>query len=202
MPYTTNKSLLARVRAGDEISWKDFYTTYAPLIREVGRFCGVHGHDNETLVVQVMTDIFQKDILARYDPDHVPDDVSFQHDPAKGRFRFFLRGIARNHARNLYRKYRKFDAFDENDASPCLHDEEWENVWDREWRRHVLAMAMVELRHRVRPKTYVAFEMYAVKEIAIEKVAAFLKCSVDSVYTAKTRCIKALKEIVNSLEEA
>lgn len=32
MAFTTRKSLLAKVRAGDEVSWSDFYTAYKPLI--------------------------------------------------------------------------------------------------------------------------------------------------------------------------
>ncbi len=201
MSYTTNMSLLARVRAGDEISWSDFYRCYAPLIREVGTTCGVRGHDSDALVVLVMEEIFQKKILEKYDPDHVPVDVCFKYDPQKGRFRYFLRGVARNCARNLYRKYRSVSIDDE--MHPMVADpvDEWESIWDREWERHILAQAMVELRNHVQTKTFVAFEMYAVKGDPVEKVAKFLECSVDSVYTAKSRCIRELKKIVRNLEE-
>ena len=36
MAFTTKKSLLAKVRAGDEISWQEFYDTYKPLMILVG----------------------------------------------------------------------------------------------------------------------------------------------------------------------
>ena len=32
MAFTTKKSLLAKVRAGDEVSWREFYDAYRPLI--------------------------------------------------------------------------------------------------------------------------------------------------------------------------
>ena len=62
-------------------------------------------------------------------------------------------------------------------------------------------MALVELKGRVQPETYSAFEMYAVQNRKIEDVCAFLEMSPASVYTAKSRCIAALKEIIANLEE-
>ena len=62
-------------------------------------------------------------------------------------------------------------------------------------------MAMTELRGRVQPDTFVAFEMYAVQNRKVEEVAEFLNMSVSSVYTAKSRCISALKEIIKELED-
>ena len=32
MAFTTRKSLQAKVRAGDEVSWREFYEAYRPLI--------------------------------------------------------------------------------------------------------------------------------------------------------------------------
>lgn len=72
---------------------------------------------------------------------------------------------------------------------------------DEEWHRHVLHMAMTELKGRVQPETFVAFEMYAVQNRKVEDVAEFLNLSVSSVYTAKSRCISALKKIIKDLEE-
>ena len=62
-------------------------------------------------------------------------------------------------------------------------------------------MAMTELRGRVQPETYVAFEMYAVQNRKVEDVANFLNLSVSSVYTAKSRCISTLREIIKDLED-
>ena len=62
-------------------------------------------------------------------------------------------------------------------------------------------MAMTELRGRVQPETYVAFEIYAVQNRKVEDVANFLNLSVSSVYTAKSRCISTLREIIKDLED-
>lgn len=65
MAFTTRKSLLAKVRAGDEVSWSDFYTAYKPLIYLCGNDCGLNNAEKEELVQQVMTEIFRKDIIGK-----------------------------------------------------------------------------------------------------------------------------------------
>ena len=50
MAFTTRKSLLAKVRAGDEVSWSDFYTAYKPLIYLCGNDCGLNNAEKEELV--------------------------------------------------------------------------------------------------------------------------------------------------------
>ena len=65
----------------------------------------------------------------------------------------------------------------------------------------MLNMALVELKGRVQPETYSAFEMYAMQNRKLEEVCKFLDMSPTSVYTAKNRCIAVLKEIIANLEE-
>lgn len=72
MAFTTKNSLLVKVRAGDEISWREFYETYRPLIYLVGRDCGLNAGENEELVQLVMCEIFRKDILAKYNIEESP----------------------------------------------------------------------------------------------------------------------------------
>jgi DNA-directed RNA polymerase specialized sigma24 family protein len=43
--------------------------------------------------------------------------------------------------------------------------------------------------------------MYALQKRNVEEVADILNMSVSSVYTAKSRCISTLKEIIRDLEE-
>ena len=198
MAFTTKKSLLAKVRAGDEVSWREFYETYRPLVHLVGRDCGLQYEENEELVQLVMREIFQKDVLAKYDIDHVPDDVVFSYDPSRGRFRYYLKAIIRNQALKMYHRRREHLALDEI-PEPAT-EEKIDAAWDEEWRRHLLTQAMVELRGRVRAETYSAFEMYAVQGHPVQEVADFLNISVNSVYVAKNRCIALLKGIIETLE--
>ena len=203
MAFTTRKSLLAKVRSGDEISWQEFYTAYKPLIILCGGDCGLTQDEKEELVQKVMCEIFQKDIIGTYDPDNVPGNIVFTYDPAKGRFRHYLRKIIRYQAIKIYNQRRDHDSIDAEDSPvrTLTSEDTWNTAWDEEWYKHVLHMAMTELRSRVQPETYAAFEMYAVQNRKVEDVANFLNLSVSSVYTAKSRCIFTLREIIKDLEE-
>ncbi len=199
MAFTTKKSLLAKVRAGDEVSWEEFYEAYRPLILLCGGDCSLTPDENEELVQQVMTELFTKDILGKYDPDHIPENVVFHYDPKRGRFRHFLKKIVRNQAIRIY--HRRFDHAQMESAETVCGESAFDLIWDEEWRRHVLNMALVELKGRVQPETYAAFEMYAMQNRKLDEVCKFLDMSPASVYTAKSRCIATLKEIIASLEE-
>ena len=203
MAFTTRKSLLAKVRGGDQVSWGEFYAAYQPLIFLCGGDCGLNQDEKEELVQKVMCEIFQKDIIAKGDFDKIPDDTVFQYDPAKGRFRHYLRKIIRFQAIKIFHKRREHLSIDDEDsgAQNILSENDWNSVWDEEWYKHILNMALTELRGRIQPETFAAFEMYALQNRPVEKVAAFLDLSVSSVYTAKSRCITTLKEIVKELEE-
>ena len=202
MPFTTRKSLLAKVKAGDEVSWAEFYAAYKPLILLCGQDCMLTATESDELVLQVMAEIFQKDIVGKYDPDNIPDHIVFKYDPAKGRFRHYLRRIIRNQAIKIYRKRNKFVSMDDESVLPeAISVDTWEQNWNEEWQKHVLTMALAELRGRVAAETYIAFEMYALHERPVKEVADFLNISISSVYTAKSRCISTLKEIIATLEE-
>ena len=203
MAFTTRKSLLIRVRCGDEISWGEFYAAYKPLILLCGGDCGLTQDEKEELVQKVMCEIFQKDIISKYDPENIPEHIVFKYDPSKGRFRHYLRKIIRFQAIKIYKQRRNFESID-SETSPVHFlpsKDEWNTVWDEEWQRHLLNMAMQELKNRVQAETYAAFEMYALQKRKVEDVADFLNMSVSSVYTAKSRCISTLKEIIRDLEE-
>ena len=71
-----------------------------------------------------------------------------------------------------------------------------------EWHKVIIAEAEDELRKRVSPDTFQAYQLYAVQGRPVEKVAAFLECSVNQVYQAKKRCFAMMREILLKMNEA
>ena len=65
----------------------------------------------------------------------------------------------------------------------------------------ILKEAERELKNRVAPETFQAYELYAVQNRPAEKVASFLNCSVNQVYQAKKRCFAMLREILLRMKE-
>ena len=199
MAFTTRKSLLARVREGGEVPWREFYASYKPLILLCGDDHRLSPDEKEELVQKVMCELFQRDIIGKYDPDHVPDDVVFRHDPKRGRFRHYLRKIIHYQALKIIAQ--RSGNIPMDDAVDPPADDIWEKNWNGEWRRHVLNMALAELKGRVQPETYSAFVMYALQDRPIKEVAEFHDMSPAAVYTTRSRCVALLREIVRDLEE-
>ena len=82
-----------------------------------------------------------------------------------------------------------------------VYCQRFDTSWNDNWRSHVLNQAMTELRQRVRPSTYSAFELYTLQERPVKEVAKVLNLSVDSVYVAKNRCVAALRQIIAKIEK-
>lgn len=203
MAFETSKSLLFRVKNGDEFSWNEFYKLYSPLVRLHGGDFGLNVEEQKELVQKVMCEIFQKDILGKYSIDQVPDDVIYKHDPkVKGRFRHYMRAIIGNQAKAMLRKRRaNAVSIDDPEVPDVFSEDDIERKYEEEYRMLVLNDALKELKNQVESKTFAAFEMYALQNRPPKEVAEFLNISIESVYTNRSRCISKLKDIVKSLEE-
>ena len=72
----------------------------------------------------------------------------------------------------------------------------FEELFMTEWRKAVLEEAKAELRLRVTPKTYQAYELYVLQERPAEKVAMILEMTVNDIYSAKKRCNKIMQAVI------
>lgn len=199
MAFTTNKTLLEQVRNGDEVSWKAFYELYRPLILLRGKDLGLTESEKEELVQIVMTEIFRKAILTTYDCNKLPENLAFKYDLKYGRFRHFLRRIITNHALKIIRS-RPINQVELKNAagvSDCRSDD----LWEREWQEHLLRCGLAELRKRVEPITYQVFESYAIRGRRAQQVAELYGVSLNSVYTAKSRCTDLLHSLIKEIDD-
>lgn len=201
MAFTTKKSMLKRMRDNDEVSWKEFYDTYRPLIVLCGRDHNLTDDENEELVSQVMCELFNKDIIGKYSIEKIPDDVTFSYDPQRGRFRHYLKKIIHNQALKIYHRRKKLEVNMENDDASFKDKKNFDDMFEEEWQHLVLQQALVELRNHVHAQTYSAFELTALQGRPAKDVAEFLGISENSVYVARSRCIGALRDICNKLKD-
>lgn len=70
MAWTTRKSLIDRVIAGDEESWETFYIAYSRLIFAIGGRSGLDQDQCHDLVQEVMRSVFKSRSTFRYD-EHI-----------------------------------------------------------------------------------------------------------------------------------
>lgn len=184
MAYTTNQSLLAALKRGDGVSWQEFYETYRPLIL----FCGapkLNPDELEDLVQNVMLKVFNA-------------QKTFVYDPAKGRLRDWLGKIIRNETINILRKRPTAQS---QESSTLLYSENFEDLWQQEWEKHLFQQALEEMKKRVSEYTFQAFDLYVLQDMPPAVVAKALDLKITQVYKAKLRCTLILQQIVRELRQ-
>ena len=182
---TTSKTLLDRIAAGDEISWDEFYNRYCGIVRGIAKFRGLDEAEAEDICQIVMLRFFKQSKTFKFDPD-------------VARFRTYFGTIIFRAITDHFRK--KIDEPAE-EIEPEPVGGEAEELFLAEWRKMILKEAERELRNRVAPETFQAYELYAVQNRPVEKVAAYLDCSVNQVYQAKKRCFAMMREILLKMNE-
>ena len=185
MAWTTRKSLIGRILEGDEESWTTFYANYSRLIYAIGERSGLSADDCDDLVQETMKTIFNK-------------RDRFRYDSAAGKFRTYLTGIVKHKVCDFYRKRddRMVGAEDESVPEAVDPSNRLDEVCSQEWKNHILNLALMELREKVAPETFDAFQMYVLQEHTPQEVADALSISESAVYVYKNRCVKHLRAII------
>jgi len=185
MSWTTRKSLIDRVLDGDEESWDTFYASYSRLVYAIGERSGLSADDCEDLIQDVMRTIFDK-------------RDRFRYDSAAGKFRSYLTGIVKHKVCDFYRRRDdRMVAIDEESATePVDSSCRFDAICAEEWKNHILNVALMELREKVEPETFDAFQMYVLQERLPREVAEALSISESAVYVYKNRCVRHLRAII------
>lgn len=183
---TTHGTLLARLAVGsDSSAWGEFLDRYGDLIRRFAARRGLQPADAD----DVMQDVLMS--LTRSMP-------GFQYDPAKGKFRAYLKTAV---LRAVFRKSRQ------NPAEIALQDIEAavtraaddatiDEVWELEWRQYHLRQAMRMIDVEYNPADRAAFAQYAVEGNSAQQTADALDLSVEQVYQAKSRILKRIGQLI------
>jgi len=190
--YETNMDLLLQLKSDEtvnrEMGWGIFVDRYGPIICGFARNAGLPSGEADDIMQTVLFNFFK-----------VAD--RFEYDPSKGRFRGYLKRITLNAIRQRYRKKQEgnLDTHGMNVAEdPRDH---LEAVFDREWAEHLLSEAMTEARPKFEPKTWEAFELYGRRGMSAERAAERLDMKPEAVRHAKSRVMRAVREIVTRLRE-
>jgi len=186
---TTSITLLERLRRpDDQQAWARFVELYAPLLFHWARRAGLTEQDAADLVQDVLLLLLEK----------LP---AFAYDPQKS-FRGWLRTVTLNRWREKQRKQR-IPATDSPDA---ILDElpapaDLEQFWETEYRQHLVGRAIKTMQATFEPQTWNACLQMVVTGRPAAQVAAEMGISVTSVYTAKCRVLKRLREELTGLWE-
>ena len=179
---TTSTTLLQRLCGGEEIAFAEFQVRYRSFINGIARRIGLSDADGEEIFQQTMVRIFQDRLVARF-------------DRKKGAFHSFLYSVVKNLCYDFIRKrLRKCELSDWDDAA-------FETAFDAEYHQYILTLLLDELKTLVEPETFEAFYLVVIRELAPKDVAKLLDISIDSVYQAKSRCVKHLTHLAKLFQQ-
>lgn len=184
----TSTTLLAGLAEPDnQTAWRRFYVGYTPMLLSYAKRVGLSDADAQDAVGETLTTFIQKYRAGEY-------------DRARARLKSWLGGIMANKVRKII----------ERRPSPSLDRElgpfepaaanETDGAFEREWQLERLSQAMALLRNEIDPTTFQAFDLYALKDWPVAKVASFLGVSPNVVYISKTRTIQRLRGLVDELQ--
>lgn len=184
-PLSTHASLLARLSAGtDAAAWSEFAARYSDLLRGFALRRGMQAADAEDVVQEVFLALSQ-------------GMKTFVYDPAKGRFRGFLKTIA---IRTIGKRLRGRPGPPAQSVAELALDgaatDNSDPDWDAEWRQYHLRNAMQRVRSEFRATDLLAFELLTAGQRDAKSVAAELGISVESTYQAKSRILRRLRDLV------
>lgn len=183
---TTHTTLLARLGDGaDSAAWQEFHERYAELLRGFARRRGLQPADTDDVAQDVLL------ALTRAMPD-------FRYDPAKGKFRSYLKTAAlRAILKRSRQKRGQVDIGDLEEATRIANaDAEAEEAWEAEWRQYHLTIALRAIEVEFDGADRQAFQRYVVQGREARETAAALNMSLESVYQAKSRIMKRLGQLI------
>lgn len=189
----TSATLLERLRdARDADAWSRLVELYSPLIRGWAERLNVRGADADDLVQEVMA------VVVRRFPE-------FVHPEKPGAFRGWLRAIAANCARTMWknRKVRPTapGGTDFGSYLARLEDpaDDFARAWEREHDLHVTRKLLERIKGDFEARTWHMFARFVLDGLSAEEVAAETGVTPNAVYIAKSRVLSRLREEAGGL---
>ena len=190
-PPETRDSLVSRLHdARDVDAWNTFIEIYSPIITRTATKVGLQPVDVEDCVQEVLTSV-SKSIAA------------WLQRPDRGPFRSWLSTVARNKSIDLItrRKFKSLAYGGHESLDQVAQDKQVSTCFDRELHRQIYYESAKIVRGQVSAKTWLAFYRTSVLRHKISTVAEQLNMSTGSIYIARSRVMKKLRSIAQSLTE-
>lgn len=186
----TRETLIQRLPNGADVdAWREFVEIYGPLLFRLARAKGFQQADAEDFVQEVLSAV-AKAVGRWLDRDD------------RGPFRVWLFRVAQNLAINFLTrpKHQRLGTGDSQIARllnerPAVSADTSE-LFLREYQRELFRWAAEQVREQVSERQWMAFWLTSVEDRSITDVATQYKMSVGSVYVARSRITRKIRELV------
>ena len=182
--YTTKTTLINKISNGDEIGWQEFENTYRNLMFSVALKQGIPLADIDDIIQIVMLALF--------------NNGTFNYSREKhGKFRTYLGGIIRHKTADYFRRKQTKVVSSVPENTAVLPD--FDAIYLAEYRQYILNAAIDELRQKVAPEYFEAFQLCVLQEYSDKKAAEMLGEKSNTVTVRKRRCKQILQKIISDL---
>ena len=196
MSIVTSQTLLEKVKDIDDAdSWNRFFAFYAPAILCFCRSKGCSQTQSNDILQETMVMLLS--VMSAFD-----------YSPSKGKFRNFLFKIVEGRIKDMFKREKKYCIHNSEDISDWVERIENSNVdapekqWEQSWRLNVFQHALENVKAKIQPSTYEAFEMYVLNNNKAEDVAKRFNIEINALYRQKNRVLALLrKEVVKIKDE-
>ncbi|MEM6980844.1 MAG: sigma-70 family RNA polymerase sigma factor [Planctomycetota bacterium] len=174
----------------DHDAWTEFESLYRPLIAAMARRHGLQMADADDLTQTVLVTISQA--ISRFDVD-----------PRRGQFRTWLKTIARRATINaLTRRPIAIPLGGSSDAwlAELPDNDPQTDAMVKHYRREVFRLAAMRVKVEFASESWECFQQCAIEGMPAKEVARRLNRSIGSVYTARSRIVRRLREVVSELD--
>ncbi len=180
-------------KASDEQAWQEFAELYRPVIIRMAKAKGMQEADAQDLAQQVLVSVHQA--ILRWEPRS-----------AETRFRNWLSKITRNAILKALTRSPQDAAVGGSEVREQLAelaspDPKLAQLLEEEVQREIYHRAAEIVQQEVNQRSWQAFQWTTLDEMPIEEAAERLKQTVGSVYAMRSRVMRRLRDVVQSLRE-
>lgn len=188
----TSESLIVQVRDPlNRAAWEQFEQLYRPVIFRIARAKGLQHADALDLVQQVLISV--SSAIDRFEKQH--EGVRFRNWLGRITRNAILKALSRRPRDRASGGSGLLDVLSEIPADP-----ETEALINLEYRRELFQRAAQLVRGQSQEVTWLAFEMTELQQISIERTADLLQISTGSVYAARSRVMRRIRNTIQQLE--
>ena len=190
----TRASLLIRLKdREDQAAWSEFVEIYQPVIRRLALRKGMQTADAEDVTQRVLLSVSRA----------IP---RWEIDPQRGRFRTWLHRVTQNAILNALSRGPRDRGTGDSDFLRQLEQHAERNGPDSdllrlEFRREQFRWAARQIQEEFQSATWDAFWLTSVEGVSPEEAAERLKKGVGSIYAARSRVMRRLKEKLSEFED-
>ena len=191
----TRESLLVQVRLpANREAWDEFALIYRPVIYRLARHRGLQDADAQDLAQQVLMAVASA--IGRWEKSS--ESVRLRH---------WLRRVVRNAIVNALSRRPRDRGAGGSSVQELLLEEPGDDAEsaaqiELEYRRELYLRAAKMARRDVEPETWRAFELTVIENRSIDEAAIELDKPIGTIYAARSRIMRRLREAVRELEKA